>query len=472
MKLSVADNWMFNNYDGDYLESLDYPNGFYRRTCLRRWWPAVVAKEIITETGTKDTDVHLGSVHDFPYWGVEEDLTTLTEIRRWRPPKIIIDTEDMTPDFNGETDKNLTADEMIIWEYGTIDGWSGVQKSYSFQNPNHDDYVIISTNKKLTLEFDDAVYPDQSVEMAWVEKAGFHGSREGQINLHGHFDWSLTYGPGGWNEWELVPSKLVTDKPRKNLWISYYYDDDDTYVITPREPERPDSEIRIDPSTGKTQEFDDIGDPDPLTGMFLSPQWMGIATLHADKSPSDATDDPTIPHAVAYLGFYPGQVDYWTGSEFDFFCGDNIPVPVYEYQGSQFNFRDTFPIYVFQGLGPYTMQKGDEINAVYVIAGGMIDEDLCYSEGAKWYNWYWDDPGAKLDDAGKNALIATGKDSLYTNVDRAYWAYHNGFDVPDPPPIPDITVTGLPGKIKIEWGYPSENSDEMFEDHLMKIKRL
>jgi hypothetical protein len=72
-------------------------------------------------------------------------------------------------------------------------------------------------------------------------------------------------------------------------------------------------------------------------------------------------------------------------------------------------------------------------------------------KGKEWLAWYRGEPGATFDDAAKDALIATGLDSLRQTLDRANWAWHNGLDVGNPLPSPDLTIIEGANRISLEW---------------------
>jgi hypothetical protein len=76
---------------------------------------------------------------------------------------------------------------------------------------------------------------------------------------------------------------------------------------------------------------------------------------------------------------------------------------------------------------------------------------LAIEKGLEWRDWYRGEAGATFDDAAKNDLLATGKDSLFQTMDRAMWAWSNGFNVPDPLPSPDLLVSSGPNLIELEW---------------------
>lgn len=126
----------------------------------------------------------------------------------------------------------------------------------------------------------------------------------------------------------------------------------------------------------------------------------------------------------------------------------------------------------FHSYGPYTVSinktkpvtDADGVRAVFAMGAGGIDEDLCWEYGQKWYNWYWKlnvPDNQKINNEQKNALLATGRDSLFQAMDRAYWAFNKGYNIPDPPPAPNMDVSGGPGYIEIKWKYPD---DKMYKD--------
>ena len=110
-------------------------------------------------------------------------------------------------------------------------------------------------------------------------------------------------------------------------------------------------------------------------------------------------------------------------------------------------------------FGPYDFNMGDSVTVVYAVGAGGISRALAIDKGLEWRSWYRGESGATFDDAAKNSLIATGKDSLFQALDRAMFAYSRGLDVPDPLPAPDLTVTSGPNRIELEWEDLSDVGD-------------
>ena len=115
--------------------------------------------------------------------------------------------------------------------------------------------------------------------------------------------------------------------------------------------------------------------------------------------------------------------------------------------------------YPFQSIGPYDFDVGDSITIVHVVSSRAISRDLSIEKGMEWRSWYRGEAGADFDDAAKNALLASGKDSLFQSLDRALWAWSRGMDVPDPLPAPDLKVISGPNRIDLEWEDMSDVGD-------------
>jgi hypothetical protein len=63
---------------------------------------------------------------------------------------------------------------------------------------------------------------------------------------------------------------------------------------------------------GDSKEYavEDAGDPHPATGYWLSSQYFGLKSIHADQSPSDETNSGRV---VAVI--QPGKEEIRTGTE-------------------------------------------------------------------------------------------------------------------------------------------------------------
>lgn len=401
------------------------------------------------------------------------------EIRRWRPPIVSVDNVIISMAYYGEIDHNLTAD--IVTEENE-DGRVGlIRRVYSFSNRNHDDYVIHDVTLRFmgdTNQITGQDVPKQSTRIAWTEVLKISpmqlAMERGRFSSNVMKD--AVNHDNGWATYDtyveyMGKPLLINNKPRNDLYVSYHYYTTDSRYVVPKGYSVEDI----------SKPYDSMGWPDiyyahPNRKGYLSAvNYTGCATLYADKATDDPTDDPNLPNNVAYTCVQEEWGDYWimTGGYWNATTSGDIKLKAWweEANADESIFPDGYGNWLpFQSYGPYTITidslkpEFDDVRAVYAIGSGMIDEELCYSEGLKWYNWYWDlevPDDQKLNDAGKNALVATGKDSLFQAMDRAYLAFSNGYDVPDPPPAPDVYLVGGPGQNEISWEYPDEN---MFKD--------
>ena len=446
---------MTYNHDWDdqnHTDAIIYPNGFYKRSVIQYWRMAMVAKNWKAPGGVPEDETPVTG----GYYGI-----SMTEYRKNAPPTIKVGGIDITEAWKGTVDNSIPSDVYVDWKFKTLEeiGIEVNHKTYSFVNQNHDDYVIFDITCKFTGDIDQTMGQDvdnQTIDFAWACFFDFEPTEIANEKLYGKGLWR----PGNWSwaTWgyytEYTGKPLsVTGKPRDDLMISYTYSGDDTRAKEPVGHTE----------SGTPPYYNNQGVPDPLTGQFLAMQSCGLTTFYADKSASDESDDyENKPANVAWM-YHTDMTGLMWPHGFWGFLTDTDPdfnrkehFIEYNHPDNDWNsVRGNF--FLKHGYGPYELSIGDDVRSVFAIGAGMIDENLCVSEGAKWYNWYWDKPGSKLDDAGKEALVWQGVDRLFTHMDNAYLAYNNGYNVPDPPPAPDIEVEGQAGRIEIKWSYPDEN---------------
>jgi hypothetical protein len=452
------DGWNDLEFYGG-LPSFTYPSGFYQRELLQMWEIMFIAKEWKNLQGVTENMAYWGPSKNHP--GFAKGLSIIT-YKRATPPTIIVNRMNITQPFIGKVDPSIKSDVYAEWIFKTLDviGLQSRHQAWTYVNQNHDDYILIRQDIKFTGDIDDDPdqdVPNQTIELAWYDGFCPDICQEAAANLpdrtdwgsgHTWVDWNSYYNYMDQNKWPL----LVKNRDRKDLLISYSYNDDDINFKAPKGYNE--SQVK--------KYYDDTGVPDPKTGMFLAPTYTGMAIFHADKSASNTSDDINEPKSLAWQTHDDFWGKIWRGGMWDFITNpDNRPPARWKFEGFPHNEISGSNMFMIQGLGPYTLSIGDDFTTVYAIGAGSIDEDLCWTEGQKWYNWYWDLPGDKLDDAGKNALIATGQDSLFLNLNRAYWTFNRNMDIPDPLPAPDIDVAGGPDQIEIKWSYPNTN---MFKD--------
>ncbi len=370
------------------------------------------------------------------------------EVRRYRPPHVVVDGVPIDPPYQWYVDPNLESDIKI--EFEDVLPQFGIRSHvevFAFSNPNHDDYFIWKATHKFTGEIKrprDASssidsLPDQTIKFWWPIAFSFGPSKAGERAVQGGFGYE---GNDDLDSWFRVPSELVNNG-RDSLYIAYYWDAD-----VPSVPSYP---------NGSTN---DVGDPDRTTGFLHSTQIPGYTLLYADKSTSDKTDDLTQPYALPHATIIN---DLWGRRDINLrltYRGDDSrgrfpadPITQGFYTVPQKGHMR------FVTVGPYEMTKNipqhriDSVTFVYAVGVGDIGYEAADSIGRLWIN-------GEISDSVKKAFIMQGKDSLGKVMDRAYWAYDrmkNGFKVPTAPPPPDIEVTSGPNIITVNWSYPASN---------------
>ena len=373
------------------------------------------------------------------------------EVRRYEPPEVWVyangELQMSSRRFNGDVDPTLPADMMIELRYKSAPGLEVLKRSYSFANPQHDDYVIFYNRFLCTFDWDQDHEPETNTSQT-MEDVYFIFGYSFQTAEGTYITYARWYeeGKDDWATYEEYTPTLVTGG--RNLAISYSWDGDHP-EITEFEAGGP--------------AFDDTGDPrfaigsggstSMPSGEFISSAYSGFAALHVDRSPQDRSDDVTQPVSIiANMSIYnvwdsdfPGFATEWD------WAASGTRQTVEDQSGWPDDASAQEDEYPFQAFGPYDLALGDSVVIVYALGVNGISRQLAIEKGLEWRAWYRGEAGATFDDAAKNALLATGKDSLFQTLDRALWTWNHQLNIPDPLPAPDLTVTSGPNRIELQW---------------------
>lgn len=362
------------------------------------------------------------------------------EIRRYRPPTIIVDGAQVNPPYRWYVDPSLKSD--IKLEFEDVLGQFGIRSHvevYAFSNPHHADYFIWKATHKFTGELkipreassSKDTLPDQTIQFWWPIAFSFGPSKAGERNALGGFSYE---GEDDLDSWFKKKSELLPTRSRDTLYVAYYYDSKGTSTAAY--------------SNGSK---DDTGDPDRTTGFLHSTQICGYTLLHADTWYNNTTDDVSQPYSMPHAGI---QKDLWGRRD------EGLKLT---YRGDDSRGRFPFETAIpdkgpmrFITVGPYELTKNkplgryDSITFVYAIGAGSIGWREADSIGSAWLS-------GQISDSIKNVWVLKGRDSLWKTLDRANWAWDRlskGLTIPSPPPPPDITVTSGPDRITVSWSYP------------------
>lgn len=219
---------------------------------------------------------------------------------------------------------------------------------------------------------------------------------------------------------------------------------------------------------------DEIGGPAFRTdGHFTSSQFLGTVVIHADKSATDKSDDPYQPTTTWYIDsdapINSGNDQFNAGQMAEEYAAMTKGHPVMSQAdavdgGNADQFGSTGGGYSqSQGFGPYTLAPGDSIHIVLAEGVSGLNRDSCYTIGAKWLNGqgpFKMPDGTTTNDANtyKDAWVLTGKDSIFQTFHRAIDTYNSNFNIPQPPPPPQL-FNVLPGgnRITLKWSDNAES---------------
>lgn len=375
------------------------------------------------------------------------------EIRRYRPPNIVVDGVPLNPPYRWFVNRNLKSDLKI--EFEDVLSQFGIRSHvevFAFSNPFFGDFLIWKATHKFTGEIKRPresaaptdTLPDQTIRFWWPIAFSFGPSKAGEFSTNGGFSYE---GEDDLDSWTKFRSRLLPNRSRDTLYVGYYWDADNPFA----QPF----------SNGSS---DDTGDPDRLTGFLHSTQIPGYTLLYADKSATEKVDDPSQPYAMPHASIVR---DLWGRRDLglrETYRGDDVRgrFPPDAITAGFSSTPEKGPMR-FITVGPYTLTKNraqgrfDSLTFVYAIGVGSIGWNAADSIGRAWMN-------RQVSDSAKNAWVKKGLDSLLVTLDRANWAWDRlskGQSIPTPPPPPDIQVSSGPDQIVVSWSYPDP---EYFKD--------
>lgn len=396
-----------------------------------------------------------------PRWGSPEPISK--RYRKWQDPNVEVDDFVRTRE-DDEIDPDLISEMMVETVVHSEIGITVTRKAYGWSQQDSDDYLIVEfilENTGYVMEYDNkskkwdkatkpAGWP-KPLNDVWFapcyrfqpsalgcQQNGNWGDRllGGKGNDAQHIYIGETYGQQGQQAEDSLRALISWDGDADKAAIGY----------------------------------DDMGNPHILSGVFLSPQYVGVSILHVDEYPhaKDITvpDNPAQPKTTRWRG---ESQDGYAFEQIDWNLPDNI---VYNYIISQ-QHQDNAEVGgettggldniteehgYFLGFGPYNFQPDEVVRIVTAYAAGGISRHQAIEVGQDWKDKI-------ISDQQKNEILATGRDSLMLAFNRAKLMYKktNNLtvcpeDLLPPPPPKSFTVTSEIGQVKLEWdGLNSES---------------
>jgi hypothetical protein len=393
-------------------------------------------------------------------------------IGKYPHPSVIVDDQPGTVldtyDLLDERDPNMKADRMVLVRINTSVGVSVTKKVMVFANSDHGNYTINDYVFKNTGIYNRAgVVKQQTLHEVYF----YFSPRYSMAGV------SCTGYGLGWGAWSATwgNSQIIRSfgedpsAPEYSDPLSPYYQMRGFYDWYGPNKDRP---VSYNEDWGCPNQRED--------GTLASAKFAGHLTLHADKSPSDPSDDPFQPHTTWYISADIAIFQANTTQYDEIFMADRYRAMSEGHPGpNQQHYMvvdDTYPIdYVdpwrqtgggvqeSQGYGPYEMDPDDSIHIVFAEGVSGISWEKGREVGANWLEYYnqtgtptltMPDNSTTTDyNAYKKAWCMTGVDSILKTFRAAKNNYENQYDIlPQPPEPPSsFTVTSGGDRIRLSW---------------------
>lgn len=385
-------------------------------------------------------------------------------------PTVVVDgdnaTEMIFKDEDVIVDEMLPADRVLVNVVQTSMGIKMTRKIYAFTNQYHQNYFIYD----YVLENNGVYNQDGDVYEQTLEGVQiffqYRYAISKEMGAYGQY-WSSQSATWGHN----TMNEMIGEHPNSPEPNDQFYDNGET--------------IRALYSwhglhSGET--YNNIGAPDNSAGgdgHLGGSQFVGVVTLHADKSPGDTTDDISQPSTTWYVGsdypitdngtdqFNPGRMSneyaamsagHPPQSHAEAVCVGEVTPMCSKFANlwAEPGMSNPGGYSQGQGFGPYTLAPGDSIHIVMAEGVAGLSREMHYTVGGNWKNNTLEplpDGSEPVNrDEYKNYWVFTGIDSIIQTFKRARENYASGFNIPNPPPPPSyFTVTSGGDRISLAW---------------------
>ena len=363
-----------------------------------------------------------------------------------------------------EVDPSMPWDREIVNVVGTQLGVTLTRRIFQFQNQYHENYIVNDYVFKNTGDTDGDLNTIERKDSVVKDLVVFLQYRLAPCQLTRY----VIGNPTGWGMNTTCDARgdgktsaiAGWEKPGENNFRAQY-------VWHGKYPPFVDYDNLGGP-IWKTALYISAGD---TTGRLGAPQFAGIATLHADTSPTDQTDDvnqPSTTNTFASDGPLQSQNDTYNGAKMtaeyalmtsghdtrhlDKLNESNPILPTKDPASGM----DGGPSFG-NGYGPYTLNYGDSIHIVFVEAVAGISNDKAIEVGRQYK--------ADKNALAKNTAFFTGKDSLFQTFQRAKANYDANWQNPEilstPAPVSSFSSDAAPRSVGLNWSLYNENDPDI-----------
>lgn len=450
--------------------------GIYQYTDTQAWKGLWIGATNVTDAGVT---YPFRVVHAGPRVTGENEFfpVQFEMVSKYPPTDVIVDgflSESLAPMANDRVDPSIPANRMIINRVNTLLGLTMERRILQFEQQYHDNYHIIEytlTNTGNTDADAEIEKPDQTLtDVIFFLQWRWSVARESRYVIGNATGWGIntmvdTWGDG---DQENLPSPGEPVRAQY-AWHGFFPNRDVSYnnIGGPILPEAV-------PTTY-------ISATDTL-GRLAGYQFVGAATLHADTSPTDPTDDPSQPSTMTWIGsddtfqsqnsaFNPTKME----NEYAIMSsGYRTPSHAYAVEPSGLSgwvdptadpaLGTPGGFSAAQGFGPYTLAPGESIRIVMAEAVSGLSRAAANEIGRQYKLSDADDEAlieyevdGQVHSMTKNEWVLTGRDSLYQTFLRADANYESGYGIPPSPAPPSVLNVNSGGdRINLSWEYPAE----------------
>ncbi len=373
-------------------------------------------------------------------------------ISKFDPPVVTVDgiVSYNNPTDNDEVDPDMKPDRMIVNVANTQLGITMTRKIIQFSQQYHDNYFIYDYTFTNTGNVDG----DPEIELPNNTLTGvyFYWQYRNALVNETRYEIGNATGWGINTMNDTRGDGVKADPPGEQFRAQYSWHG------------------HYPPFTA----YDNIGGPiwTPATnispgdtiGRLGAPHFIGVVTIHADKSATDSSDDPSQPSTTSYESSDdplnsnndPYNIAKMT-TEYQTFIARGHKAPRHadavQPDGNFINpakwgdpSMGTSGGFSFaNGYGPYTLAPGESIHIIMAEGVSGISRERAIEVGKQYKQ-------KKIDAAAKNAIVMTGRDSLFQTFKRALANYESDYTIPEPPlPPKTFTVTSGGDRISLDW---------------------
>ncbi|MEW5798168.1 MAG: T9SS type A sorting domain-containing protein [Bacteroidota bacterium] len=429
-------------------------------------WPAIIYRQDMQVSkglwiGSKNfQDIVSGSRYNHKVVSVGPRMRGLGEFfpislsmkSKFAPPKVLVNG---SPSFtktvaNDSIDITQKADRMIVNEFLTSNKVLIRRNVFQFSQQYHDNYIILD-------------YTFRNVNTDTLRETYFYFLYRWGINALTRY---VIGNPTGWGINTMLDQRGDGLNPGSTFF-----------------PGNKDNDIRsVYAWHGNYPPFtlyDNIGGPvwksfytmNDTMGRLGASQFVGVATLHADSSPADTTDDMMQPSTMSYESsdhqntLYHDQYDADVmTSKYAWMSKGRALQRHADIVGEKGDPSMSTPGGFSAGIGygPYTLAPGDSIHIVLVEAASGLNIDAAKEIGKAYKKNQLTPITYRGVTKTKNEWVYTGRDSIFQTFRRAMANYHSGYNIPSPPDPPkSFSVSKSGNVIVLEWDVYKEDDPKI-----------